>query len=278
MVDKQIVERHFSRAAAAYDTYACVQKKMAYALLEQAQPLVAAQAVLEIGCGTGFLTQLLLEACPQAAILASDIAPGMLAAAQQRLAGSPRLQFAIKDGEALSEQTAYDVVISNAVFQWFTHPQAAFQRIFASLRPGGQLVFATFGPRTFWELHAACRAAAERNQLAGSWQTGPEFLSSAQLAVCAGRAGFQSRFAMQEYQEYFPAVRDFLHSVKKVGANNSAGSGKTLVSRRAMTDMMELYAASFGCEGRIPATYQVIYGICEKPLLAEAASFAASQV
>jgi malonyl-CoA O-methyltransferase len=267
MINKQIMERHFSQAAAAYDMYACVQKSMAQELMRFMEPAKAAQDVLEIGCGTGFLTQLLTAALPQATILASDISSGMLAAAQARLGGCPQLQFAVKDGEALREQAEYDLVISNAAFQWFVNPKAAFQRIYDSLRPGGRLVFATFGPETFFELHASFQAALSLHHIPGKWQNGPAFLSDRQLLAYSAQAGFSSCCEEREYKEYFPAVRDFLHSVKKVGANNSSGSGKTLVSRRVMADMMKYYTETYAWQGQIPATYQVFYVICKKPAL-----------
>ena len=267
MVNKQIVERHFSQAAAAYDMYACVQKSMAQELMRYMDASRSVQDVLEIGCGTGFLTQLLAAALPQAKILASDIAPGMLAAAQARMAGCTGLQFVVKDGEALREQDEYDLVISNAVFQWFVNPQTAFQRIYASLRPGGRLIFATFGPETFCELHASFRAALSLHRVSGEWQNGPAFLSDRQLLDYSRQAGFSGCCEEREYKEYFPGVRDFLHSVKKVGANNSSGSGKTLVSRRVMADMVKYYTETFAREGQIPATYQVYYVSCKKPAL-----------
>ena len=61
MINKQNVNRHFSKAAAEYDRYACVQKKMAQRLIQKIQLERPPQHILEIGCGTGCLTRELAE-------------------------------------------------------------------------------------------------------------------------------------------------------------------------------------------------------------------------
>jgi malonyl-CoA O-methyltransferase len=65
MIDKQIVRQHFSRNAVNYDAYAKVQKKMAEQLLEiirlTLDRTAAAPEILDIGCGTGYLTGQLIE-------------------------------------------------------------------------------------------------------------------------------------------------------------------------------------------------------------------------
>ncbi len=88
-VDKKWIKLQFNRCALVYDQYAVVQKRMAYRLIEtltekEAQP----EKILEIGCGTGFMTRLLYDHYPSAQITTIDIAENMIQQAQERL-GTP---------------------------------------------------------------------------------------------------------------------------------------------------------------------------------------------
>ncbi|MCL6586559.1 MAG: methyltransferase, partial [Anoxybacillus sp.] len=72
MIDKQLMQKRFSERANTYDQFANVQKKMAHELMARiSRP---PKTILEIGCGTGYLTKLLYDAYPHAQLTAIDIA------------------------------------------------------------------------------------------------------------------------------------------------------------------------------------------------------------
>jgi len=86
VIDKKILQMHFSRNAKNYDAYAKVQKKMANTLLDMLDLDSKSRLdILDVGCGTGYLTKLLLDRWPDARITAIDIAPGMIEYARDRL-------------------------------------------------------------------------------------------------------------------------------------------------------------------------------------------------
>lgn len=89
MSDKQRIARTFASAASDYDAHAVVQRHAAQQLALRAQAqwprLPAAARMLEIGCGTGNLSTLLLQTYPAAELLATDLAPAMVEACRQRL-------------------------------------------------------------------------------------------------------------------------------------------------------------------------------------------------
>ena len=95
MLDKQAIQRRFERAADAYDTFSVVQRAMADGLVEgiEREPL----SILELGCGTGYLTALLRRRFPEATIEAVDFAPSMIARARERV---PSVRFVVADIEA----------------------------------------------------------------------------------------------------------------------------------------------------------------------------------
>ena len=268
-VDKQLIIKHFSRAAADYDAYAQVQKKMALRLLAAAADTYkkAPRAILEIGCGTGYLTQLLAAAFPESSILATDISEAMLQSAQAKIESCSKVTFRQMDGEELSGIEQYDLIISNAVFQWFTDYPRAFAGFYRHLVPGGRLLYATFGEETFCELQASFAQAYQNNGLALAYQSGPRFLPVQELEAVAEQAGFASSYSEQRYREYFPNVKDFLQSIKKVGANNANRKQARHVSKKVMLDMLNCYQGEFFENQQVYATYHAIFGVSQRRLI-----------
>ncbi|MGZ4399040.1 MAG: methyltransferase domain-containing protein, partial [Gaiellaceae bacterium] len=95
-IDKQAVRRRFEHAAAAYDEHSRLQRRMAAELAGMVE--VEPVEVLEVGCGTGRLTQCLRERFPGAAIVAVDFAAAMLERARRRV---PDARFLLADIEEL---------------------------------------------------------------------------------------------------------------------------------------------------------------------------------
>lgn len=157
---KQRISAAFGAAAAHYDGHAGPQRLAAalVADLAQQQRPGAVERILEIGCGTGFLTRDIHARWPGAELIATDIAPGMLeqAASSGRVAG----RFMTMDGEAPPfEGPWFDLILSSLAFQWFDDLDGAIARLVSLLRPGGSLIFSTMGQGSFarWRAaHAAC--------------------------------------------------------------------------------------------------------------------------
>lgn len=167
---KQFHERvaaRFDAAAASYDAHSAAQRHAAQGLVERLAPLglPPRPRVLEIGCGTGHLTELLALHLPGAAILATDIAPSMVAACQSRLGANPRLRFAAMDARHPAADdfdarrparlSGFDLICGNLVAQWFDDLPAACARLAGRLAPGGVLLLSLPGGETFREWKAA---------------------------------------------------------------------------------------------------------------------------
>lgn len=93
-------------------------------------------AVLEIGCGTGQLTERL--AYSGYGLIAIDIAPAMIAAARRRLADAEAFLQATSFEDLDAADASFDLVISSAAFHWID-PEVAFTKSARLLRPGGWL-------------------------------------------------------------------------------------------------------------------------------------------
>ena len=157
---KQGIRRNFARRAASYDRHAEMQRFMAHGLVAAAgDSLARAGRILEIGCGTGYLTGLLRQANGAARLVALDLDAALVAAARRRLGPEAGVSWLVADGET-SLRGSFDLIIANATFQWFTRPGETLAAYYRSLAPGGVLAFSTLGPQTFQELAESLDRAA----------------------------------------------------------------------------------------------------------------------
>jgi trans-aconitate 2-methyltransferase len=98
------------------------------------------ELVLDAGCGTGRVTEVLRDRLPDGRVMALDASPSMLAEARSRL-GDDRVTYVLADlGRPLPLDEAVDAVFSNATFHWVRDHEALFTHLAAVLRPGGPLV------------------------------------------------------------------------------------------------------------------------------------------
>lgn len=265
------VERQFNKSAAdSYDRHALVQRGMAGRLaasLADWKPAHTAKTieVLEIGCGTGSLTEMLLRERPDFTITAIDIAQAMVDMAGLRIesagyADRARLLKANAEEWAAGQPGAsYDLIVSSACFQWLSDPLKTAAELRRLLRPGGLLAFATFGPATFHELHESF-AAAHRMYGTEPERHGLSFLSASDWTELLQRSGFsQIRSGQALHTETHAGVRDFLHSVKAAGAGASAASARGLGRRRLFSAMFQQYERRYAVPGGISATYELLF-------------------
>jgi malonyl-CoA O-methyltransferase len=162
---KQAIAQSFGDAAPRYHQQAKVQHQCAGFLLSLLQgwptPLPGGK-ILEIGCGTGFVTQGLIEQFPDHDLEITDLSVAMLDFCRNHLQIPPNQQSAIEfhtlDGEFLGSIIPnYSLIISNFVIQWFEHYLASLQRLFNHLQPNGLLVFSFPSQDSFPEWRQVCQ-------------------------------------------------------------------------------------------------------------------------
>ena len=98
------------------------------------------EAALDAGCGTGRVTELLLERLPEGSVLAVDGSGAMVEAARRRFAGEPRVRVERQDLLSLEVAEPVDLVLSTATFHWIKDHERLFGRLAKVLKPGGRLV------------------------------------------------------------------------------------------------------------------------------------------
>jgi trans-aconitate 2-methyltransferase len=100
--------------------------------------LVGDEVVLDAGCGSGRITQALIERLPTGRVIAVDQSASMVEAARQRL--GPGVDLRVVDLLELDLEERVDAIFSTATFHWIGDHDLLFRRLRAALRPGGRLV------------------------------------------------------------------------------------------------------------------------------------------
>lgn len=264
LVDKKQVRRAFSRAARDYDAAAVLQREVCERLLERLDYIkLSPQRILDAGCGTGRGLQQLAQRYPSAHLTALDMAFGMLEVARgasaggwwRKLIGDSRRSYLCADVEALPlSDASMDAIWSNLTLQWCNDLPAALRGLHRVLKTEGLLIFSTFGPDTLKELRAAFEGVDERrhvNRFADMHDIGDMLIAG----------GFtEPVMDMETLTLTYNDVRAVMQDLKSIGAHNvTAGRSQGMMGKAAWRRVAENYER-FRADGKLPATFEVIYG------------------
>ena len=217
------LRRAFDAAASTYDAAAPLQRTVAGRLAEKiaALPLPPRPRILEIGCGTGFLTAALRARLPGADWLVTDLSPRMLDACRARIGTSDGLAFRVMDGERPDlEDGRFDLVCSSLAVQWFADLDGALDALSGLVAPGGWLAFSTLAEGTLAEWR---QAHADLGLECGA----PVQPTAATLA---GMLGPRGRIETETVVQAHADARAFLDDLKAIGAASSAPGHRPLAS------------------------------------------------
>lgn len=131
--------------------------EMAAAVLERL-PLRGDETVLDAGCGTGRVSELLLGRLPEGRVIALDADPDMVRLAAEHLSApdlADRVEVRQADLLRLDLDGAVDAVLSTATFHWVLDHPALFANLHRALRPGGRLVAQCGGEGNIADMRAA---------------------------------------------------------------------------------------------------------------------------
>ena len=201
--------------AATYDRVSAPQVEWALKVLERL-PLRGDETVLDAGCGSGRVTQLLLERLPRGHVVAVDSAPSMVAHAREALEPERATVLQASLTELVLDEPV-DAAFSNAVFHWIVDHDALFARLNAALRPGGRLVAQCGGEGNVERFHQAAKEVAARqpyaDHLAG-WRGPWHFAGAEETAARLERAGFtEVRTWLEPYPVTPPDPITFVRTV-----------------------------------------------------------------
>jgi len=222
---KKKIAESFSRYSGSYERYATLQKRSARVLLDtiESQASVIPQGpILEIGCGSGFLSDYLAKSFQERPLDLVDIAPGMLTSCRnylrERGLGLNNIRFMEMDAESIEFKERYGLIVSGLTVQWFANLSESLLRIYQALLPGGVFIFSFPAVGSFPEWRQQC----ERNKLLCTLNPLPDGKDI--LSLFDGRAASVVRL-QKDIILSFPSVRDFFRSLKKTGAGVNVRGG-----------------------------------------------------
>ncbi len=255
-IDTGRVRRAFDRASATYDEAAVLQDEVRARMLERLDLLrLAPRRILDAGSGTGLGSLALRKRYRSSDIVALDIATAMLEAGRQRQRLWRRWQSVCGDVAALPLATAsFDMVFCNLALQWCPDLDRALAEFRRVLAPDGVLMFATFGPDTLRELRAAWAQADGYNHVNA-------FIDMHDIGDAMLRAKLaEPVMDVEHFTLEYDTPRDLMRDLKAIGARNAtAGRARGLTGPRRLRAMEAAYE-EFRRDGRLPATYEVVYG------------------
>lgn len=269
-LERTRIARSFGAASGSYDSAARLQAVVRGELLERLPNFkIAPRRVLDLGAGTGHATLELKRHYRDALVVGVDLAPGMLQQAGQRLgwrerwlggrlAGRRGSRFERVAGDAYRlplVDRSIDLVFSSLMLQWCDDLPAALTEIHRVLRPGGLLLFSSFGPATLQELRAAWAAVDDTPRV-------NRFLDMHDVGNALMQAGLEQPVLDTDTHELqYDTPLELMRDLQRIGANNVAsGRRRGLTGRRALDTMTAGYE-TFRRDGTLPATYEVVYGV-----------------
>jgi len=259
-IDKQLLKQSFSNAVESYDAAAVLQQEVCRRLIEKLDFIRFQPArILDVGCGTGFATYSLEKEFPKAEIIALDIAYPMLATARKRSGFLSRIKSKIKFINADTEflplvNNSVDMVFSNLTLQWVNQLDLVLTEFERVLRPGGMIMFSSFGPGTLKELRASWQAVDQYSHV-NDFQDMHD-IGDAMLRARLAEPVMDAEYLTLTYSDIYGLMRD----LKDIGAHNiTSQRARGLTGKNKFRKFQQAYE-QFRTDGVLPASYEVVYG------------------
>lgn len=252
-LDKAKVRRSFGSACDTYDSVAELQRKVGLHLLETTESFAPTATVLDVGCGTGFISAELLKRSKFKQLVAMDIALPMLRKAREKLQTYESVSYLCADAECLGLQAeSVDHIVSNVALQWCQDLPAVFAGFYKALKPGGSFQFTTFGEQTLGELKQAWVAVDHYRHV-------NDFYNELDLKRFLSEVGFKSiEINTIFYRSEYASVVDLMKELKGIGARNMSMDRKKQMTTRAQLIAMSQAYPKRDLSNSIVATFEVI--------------------
>ena len=253
MYNKFNVNKSFSKVAEIYNQNAILQKIVAKKTADLiTKDIKKEDLILDLGCGTGFLSDYILQKSEARAenITRLDISSAMLA---QNKTGN-KILADIED--VPFSENRFNVIASSLAFQWLNNPQKSIANYQKLLLPNGIFICSLISNNTFKELKEICKITNIDLSL-------NKFLSIKDFQMEARK--FQLKISSEEIILQYDNIFSLLHSIKNIGAGNSFknNNGNTL-TKTDFQKLNETYCQKYGKINKISSTWEIIT-IISKP-------------
>jgi NADH dehydrogenase [ubiquinone] 1 alpha subcomplex assembly factor 5 len=257
--NRRSVRHHRDRATSSYANFNFLFQETAKRLGERLQDITRTFPVtLDLGCHGGDMAAYIPARSNVQTLINCDLSPSMAALARSTN-GAASLA---SDEELLPfKEQSLDLVISNLSLHWINDLPGALSQICRALKQDGLFLATMLGGETLKELREALLEAEIEIEGGLSPRLSP-FAEIKDAGNLLGRAGFALPVADKEtitvsYEDPIKLMTD----LRGMGETNANAQRRTTCSRRAtLMRAAEIYAKKFtNEEGRIPATFEIIY-------------------
>jgi len=243
------IQHNFSKAASIYDENARLQKRIAYELIARSGKFIKkAKTMLDIGSGTGFLNDILLEKNWGKKFDELDFSTDMLAASKAK--DSNRKSILGNINNLKLEPNGYNFIASSMAMQWADDLANTFNSMHKILANKGAI-------------NIACLVGSSLHELRNLGLPTINFKSPLEYMAHANKAGFKKVSVETEDITYeYASLFDLLRSIKNIGANYTGQGG--MLSKSKLAKLADEYADKYPADKGVYATWQVMYLSCIK--------------
>ena len=254
-IEKYRIQKHFDAKAELYESSAILQREVCDRMLERLNLVkMEPQCIVDVGAGTGWGVKGLMKHYGSAQVIALDLSVAMLNKSKKKGSWFRKPKLVCGDAESLAlADSSVDIVFSSLMLQW-CDAEKVFQEFYRILKPGGLLMFSSFGPDTLKELRHSWKQVDDKIHV-------NEFVDMHDL----GDALLMNKFAepvmdMDVMTLTYQNAKDVMMDLKNIGANTPVkNSSHGLVTPRKLQRVLDAYEG-FRVEAVVPATYEVVYG------------------
>ncbi len=261
-VDKRKVQAAFDHAARGYDEAAVLQHEIGQRVMDRLEFIkIEPEVIIDIGSGTGRLSSAVSERYPSSRLYSLDLAAEMLNYARRQPTTQPE-GFICADAEQLPfNDQSVDMIVSNVTIQWCMNLEQTFKEFQRIIKPGGLLMFTTFGPDTLKELRVSWSGVDQYNHVNA-------FFDMHDIGDALKRIGFSDPVMdVENFTLTYKDATTLMRDLKAVGAHNvTKGRPHGLTGKQRLQKVIKAYEQFRMDDGLLPATYEVIYGHAWAPL------------
>lgn len=249
---KSQIATSFGNAVSHYDQHAQVQQEVAQRLIASLQPwrdIIPNGPIIELGCGTGFVTKGLAHLYPDQEVQVTDLSEQMVNHCRQKFSDHDNLVFKVQDAEKLPhDEPHYAMTVSGFAAQWFKDPAQTLSRWLEATKPGGLLLVSFPGNECFPEWRKHC-------QELGLPFTANELPDVEEMVVKMSVGPAQVDYYEDTITQTYDSARDFFRELKDLGAATQR-EGRSLTPKELSLLIKHWDKSS---DGKIRVSYHVVF-------------------